>query len=66
MPRRFSNKERKMYRMKTLWAGLTVAGLLLGVATIALDHGVQGKDRIPSGGYGMGQSQGMIMDSGMH
>jgi hypothetical protein len=66
MPRRLSNKERKMYRTKTLWAGLTAAGLVLGVATIALGHGVQGQDRIPSGGHGMGQSQGMIMDPGLH
>ncbi len=66
MPRRLSNKERKMYRVKTLWAGLTVAGLRFGVATIALGHGVQGQDRIPNGGHGMGQGQDMIMDPGMH
>ena len=48
MPRRLSNKECKMYRAKTLLAGLAAAGLLLGVATIALGHGMQGQDRIPS------------------
>jgi hypothetical protein len=64
MPRRLSNKERKMYRAKTLWAGLTAAGLVLGLATVALGHGVQGQDRIPSGGHGMGHGQGMIMDPG--
>jgi hypothetical protein len=66
MPRRLWNKERKMYRAKTLLVGLAAAGLLLGATTIALGHGMQGQDRIPSGGHGMGQGQGMIMDPGMH
>jgi hypothetical protein len=65
MPRRLSNKERKMYRAKTLLAGLAAAGLLLGVATAALGHGVQGQDRIPSGGHGMGQGHGMPPGHGM-
>lgn len=55
-----------MYRSKTLLVGLAAAGLLLGATTIALGHGMQGQDRIPSGGHGMGQGQGMIMDPGMH
>ena len=55
-----------MYRAKTLLAGLAAAGLLLGVATIALGHGMQGQDRIPSGGHGMGQGHGMMEGPGMH
>ena len=54
-----------MYRAKTLLAGLAAAGLLLGVATTALGHGVQGQDRIPSGGHGTGRGHGMPSGHGM-
>jgi hypothetical protein len=65
MPRRLSNEEHKMYRAKTLWAVLTATGLLLGVATTALGHGVPGQDQIPSSGHEMGQGSGMHYGYGM-